>query len=87
MRFVLLLALTGCAAHHRHVFVPKTPEAQSCWSGCRAKADSCDPGDMPSSEAYVDTASLSSRDRARADCEDQRLDCLLTCPGAHEDGS
>jgi hypothetical protein len=83
MRALILLLALGCAGHNRHVFVPSS--ARDCWEGCNEKAKACEPGDMPSAEAYVDTASLTARDRARTQCQDERHDCLLACPGARED--
>jgi hypothetical protein len=83
MRALVLLVLISCAGHNRHVFVPAS--ARDCWETCNAKAKRCDPGDLPNAEAYVDTAAVLQRDRMKGKCEDERHDCLLTCPGAREE--
>jgi hypothetical protein len=77
------LLIAACMGHNRHVFVPA--DARDCWESCNAKAKRCDPGSLPTAEAYTDTAAVTSAERKRGECEDRRNDCLLTCPGARED--
>jgi hypothetical protein len=84
MRLLLgVLLISGCMGHNRHVFVPA--DARDCWASCNERAKRCEPGSLPTAEAYTDTAAVVSRERAKGRCEDQRNDCLLTCPGAYED--
>lgn len=85
MRPALLLLSVACAAHHAHVFVPAS--SRPCWEACNARAKDCDPGEMPDAESYTNAGTLASAQHERDLCEDKRHDCLLSCPGAREDGS
>lgn len=70
--------LVGCATTAtRHVYVPKS--SAPCWRECKAMSLTClsRPGVRPPATSY-DPPSLAQR------CETERLDCLLTCPGARE---
>ncbi len=74
----LLLALTACVTTKaRHVYVPKSSAA--CWRECKAMSLTClnRPGARSPVTSY-DRPSLTEQ------CEDERLDRLLTCPGAIE---
>ncbi len=69
MRWGWVLLIVSCAPA-RHVYVPERSHA--CWRECKAMYVTCmnhPRGDIYSLAAY---------------CEDQRLDCNLTCPGARE---
>lgn len=82
LRFALLILAAGCVTTpKRHVFVPNTPEAAKCWRECKAIAQSClgpQAGRLP---RYLESV---NDDMPDGRCEDERKDCLLTCPGAHE---
>ena len=74
---IAALALTGCATARRHVYVPKS--SAPCWRECKTMSLTCLSGRGPRERiTSYDPPSLSER------CEEERLDCLLTCPGARE---
>lgn len=82
MRILPLLALlgvSGCVTTtRRHVFVPNTPEAAKCWRDCKLIATTCR-GPTP---GYL--AKFNTNEDMDTSCEEERKDCLLTCPGARE---
>ncbi len=77
---VVVVLLGGCATTRRHVYVPKS--SAPCWRECKAMSLTClnGRGTRERITSY-DPQSLAER------CEDERLDCLLTCPGARETSS
>jgi hypothetical protein len=83
MRAALLFVLIVACVHapRRHIYVPKTPEAAKCWRECKAIAVTCE--NAPLVIGGIDgVIALSNRGHH---CEEERLDCLVTCPGAVEE--
>lgn len=77
MRVLLVLVLvlaSGCPKRMvRHVYVPKSSAA--CWRECKAQSIEC-----------LKTRFQGGFEQQRREefCEDERLECLLTCDGAYE---
>lgn len=76
MRWALvILVLSGCPKRFvRHVYVPKS--SAPCWRECKAQSIECLKG------GFADV--LRPRSGRAKFCEEERLDCLLTCDGAYE---
>ena len=72
MRRVLLFAALASCAPARTVYVPS--RSHQCWRECKAISLTCLNTPVPYGQ-------LTSREEY---CEEERLNCLLTCPGARE---
>lgn len=77
------MALISACAHQptRHIYVPKTPEAAKCWRECKAIAATC----LTAAPAARNLGTAIVHDQYEERCEEERKDCLLTCPGATEE--
>lgn len=83
MRWLPVVLIAACVHNERqrHIYVPKTPEAARCWRECKAIAMTCENAPRPVNGMIGDIARINREE----ECEDQRKDCLLTCPGAREE--
>ncbi len=72
---VLLIGsgLSGCRKRLPGVFIPNTPEGNTCKRECMNVRASCD-------------SSGRKKDRKEI-CPQREIDCLVTCPGAVVDGN
>lgn len=74
MLAIVFVSASGCPKRMvRHVYVPKS--SAPCWRECKAQSIEC------LKTRFRDAFAQSDREKF---CEDERLDCLLTCEGAYE---
>jgi hypothetical protein len=71
---LLLLACVAQARAYRHIYVPNQPESAKCWRECKLVEATCNNRPPPPRSA--------GWNNLEDVCEEQRKDCLLSCPGA-----
>lgn len=73
---VLLLLCCATPRRYRHVYVPKQPESAKCWRECKGIEATCQNRPPPTNTRWTNIDEF---------CADQRMDCLVSCPGAVEE--